>query len=257
MQINERIRFNEREYIELLKRAKESYQFLTFDRFQEAEEGVIWRHDVDISPHRALFMAKNEAKLSVVSTYFILLNSSFYNFLEDRVIEIFRAIVSLGHRVGLHFQADQNDINNKKEFISKLLWQKSIIERVLGVSVDSFSFHQPTKYLTEMYRACSYSGLINAYADCFFRDIPYCSDSNGYWRYTDLRSFLDMGHKKIHVLTHPCWWQKEEMYPRQRIERSCMGRLRHVMSKYDNGMERDGRKNLGKDTSEIIKSNFV
>ena len=66
----------------------------------------------------------------------------------------------------------------------------------------------------------SIAGLTNAYGESLRERYAYVSDSNGYWRHRRLPDVLEAaGEERLHVLTHPEWWQKEPMSPRERIER--------------------------------------
>ena len=63
---------------------------------------------------------------------------------------------------------------------------------------------------------------------------PYVSDSNGYWRFERLPEVLAAGaHERLHVLTHPEWWQEEAMSPRERILRCIAGRARRRGDRHD------------------------
>jgi hypothetical protein len=55
---------------------------------------------------------------------------------------------------------------------------------------------------------------------------------------------LNEGHKRIQVLTHPEWWQKEVMRPRQRIQRCIDGRAKKIAMLYDKLLQEWGRENV-------------
>ena len=78
-----------------------------FARYGERPSGrhVLWRHDVDVSMHRAARLAEIEAERGVVATYFVNPRSVFYNLLEPEIEVLLRRIRSLGHEIGLHFDA--------------------------------------------------------------------------------------------------------------------------------------------------------
>ena len=79
-----------------------------FARYGEAagDRHVLWRHDVDFSLHRAARLAEIEAEEGVLGTYFLNPRSSFYNLLEPKIVALTRRISSLGHEIGLHFDAE-------------------------------------------------------------------------------------------------------------------------------------------------------
>ena len=90
-----------------------------------------------------------------------------------------------------------------------------------------------------------YGGLINCYSRRFKKEVPYCSDSNGYWRFRNLIDVLNEAKEScLHILTHPAWWQDDILYPRQRVYRSVYGRARAIINHYDVSVEHHGRENL-------------
>ena len=67
--------------------------------------------------------------------------------------------------------------------------------------------------------------MLHAGARSVRDDYAYISDSNGYWRFDRLPEVIAAGaHERLHVLTHPEWWQEEAMSPRERILRCIAGR---------------------------------
>ena len=102
-----------------------------------------------------------------------------------------------------------------------------------GLRPAAFSFHNPTEFLL-LWERDTYGGLINCYSRTFKTTIPYCSDSNGYWRFRRLRDALESAQDpRLQVLTHPGWWQEVPLHPRERIFRSVYGRALDIMNLYD------------------------
>ena len=124
-----------------------------------------------------------------------------------------------------------------------MLREKLVFESVLGIDLKSFSFHNPSG-TTAKFKDISYAGLINAYASELFDRFKYCSDSNGYWRFTPLEEFIQQNHPKVYVLTHPGWWQDEPLSPRERIVRIIKSRADETLLRYDKLIEKHGRKNI-------------
>ncbi len=78
-------------------------------------------------------------------------------------------------------------------------------------------------------------------------DYAYISDSNGYWRFDRLPEVIaDGAHERLHVLTHPEWWQEVAMAPRDRILRCISGRARAAEATYDALLADNGRVNVGR-----------
>jgi hypothetical protein len=90
------------------------------------------------------------------------------------------------------------------------------------------------------------AGLVNAYGRTLRNDYEYVSDANGYWRHRRLIDVIADGRPaRLHVLTHPGWWQLESMPPRQRIVRCVEGRAEWTLRDYDELLARAGRRNIG------------
>jgi hypothetical protein len=64
-----------------------------------------------------------------------------------------------------------------------------------------FSFHNPSEQ--REFRV-EVSGLVNAYADRFFRDVCYLSESNMGWRHgSPVEVLAERRHRIVQVLVHP------------------------------------------------------
>ena len=66
-------------YKELLKLAKKNWNIAHYEAIPWGTKFVLWRHDIDYSINRSLVIAKIEANLGVLSTYFVDPHSEFYN----------------------------------------------------------------------------------------------------------------------------------------------------------------------------------
>ena len=124
-----------------------------------------------------------------------------------------------------------------------IVFEKNILQKVFG-NINVFSFHNTTPF-TMNCKAWEYGGLINTYADYFQKNVEYCSDSNGYWRYNRLMDVLAQStSQRLQILTHPEWWQEEVMSPWQRIQRCIDGRARRNRDFYQNHLRTFGMKNI-------------
>lgn len=233
--------FTEIKYADFLKLT--NLPSIFYEEIMSKDKFLLWRHDIDHSIHRAKKLAELEKKYFIKATYFLQLGSFFYNIFEEEIKELILNILSLGHQIGLHFDPTQYKINTKEDLEKYLNFEKNILENLFQVEIKVFSFHNPTEEILK-YDDFKYSGMINTYAKYFKENVEYCSDSNGYWRYKRLEDFLNEKHKKIQVLTHPSWWQKEIMSPRDRIQRCIDGRANNTAKKYDGLLDEHGRKNV-------------
>jgi len=239
--------FTERGYRTALGAAQARYRFESFGT-RSTKPHVLWRHDVDYSVHRAARIARLEADAGATATYFLLLHSPFYNLLERPVTELARSIASCGHRIGLHFDsAFYPDLQGMDDLAELLLHEAALLERVLEVPVEAFSFHNPGLVHDDLaFDADKIAGLVNAYGRTLRAQYGYVSDSNGYWRFRRLFDVRREGEgERLHVLTHPVWWQAEPMAPRERIARSVTGRAERTLRDYDDLLARAARRNIG------------
>lgn len=236
--------FTTSQYIELLKLAKVNYKFIGYQDIPENERFILWRHDCDYSLNRSLRLAQIENKEQIKSTYFLNPHCDFYNLLEKSQSQIVQEILTLGHDIGLHFDANYYDIQSENQ-LDKLIQKESTwLNDWFGIIPTVFSFHNPSEFLLSCERE-TYGGLLNCYSKTFKDTISYCSDSNGYWRFRRLRDVLEKGADfRLQVLTHPAWWQEKPMYPRERIFRSVYGRAKFTMNSYDQGLQIHKRNNL-------------
>jgi hypothetical protein len=114
------------------------------------------------------------------------------------------------------------------------------------VPVEAVSLHNPSVSGTEGLDAQKLGGMFHAGARSVRTGYAYVSDSNGYWRFRRLSEVLTAReHERLHVLTHPEWWQEEAMTPRERILRCIEGRSRASEATYDALLSDNRRINVG------------
>ena len=240
--------FTETEYRNLVRQAITGWEPIPFTEFQKPGRVCLWRHDIDLSPHRACRLAEIESEENLRATYYVLLHSQFYNFLEREIRQLLRRIAAFGHYIGLHFDPTYYDPAELAGggLPERMQEEKSLLETLLGVKVATFSYHNsdliPPEFKLD---AVELAGMINASNRYIQQHFGYCSDSNGYWRYGRLGDVLRSAkHERLHVLTHPDWWVPEPMSPRDRISRCIDGRARRQHEWYDSTLRQLGRTNV-------------
>lgn len=207
-------------------------------------KSVVWRHDVEFSVHRALKMAQIEHEKGIKAHYFFQIHCEFYNLFEKEICLLAKQIQSLGHYIGLHFDAHFWEVKSKDHLEICLAKDKKILEELLDMSIESFSFHNTTPALLSM-DDLYYGGLLNVYAKIIRDKYRYCTDSTGFWRYERLEDVLkDDSIQYLHVLTHDGMWQDEPMSPRKRIMRCIEGRAEFVRRLYDDSLVTLGQQNI-------------
>lgn len=173
-------------YLDLFK--AKNYPFFTFSSFMAMREKpdcfCLIRHDVDRKPGYALKMAKIEAEMGVVSTYY------FRNRSNSFVEGIVREIHSLGHEIGYHYEclSDENGnyVEAFKNFENNLLKFRSVVE------IKTISMHgRPFKPFDnrDLWSYSNYHQLLKekhgilgeVYLDIDYTDIAYVNDTGRNW----------------------------------------------------------------------------
>lgn len=189
----------------------------------DLEEGdVLLRHDVDLSPSRALRVARIEAELDVHATYFFLLSSPLYNVYNQRTRGVIRDIESMGHDVGLHFSPHQHwpgDVAPDDATVERAVEAERAALGAVADPVDAVSLHAPPDWVFGR----EFGAFDSAYAPEFFTEIPYRADSNQRWR--EEPPLADGLPDRLQVVTHPGLWGERDRPFEERVheavETSC------------------------------------
>lgn len=240
--------FTESAYRRVLAAVRDGYRFERFGT-RSSEPHVLWRHDVDVSVHRALRLATIEAEARVSAAYCFWLHSPFYSLSERPVLDRARATMAAGpHQLGLHFESGFYGMGlDRGEIEQRIVDEARILSELLEGPVELISFHNPGFPNDDLALVTGdeIAGLVNAYGPTMRDSYGYVSDSNGYWRHRRLLDVIEeRRYERLHVLTHPEWWQAEPMPPRARIARSVEGRAAATLRDYDDLLARAGRENL-------------
>jgi hypothetical protein len=234
-------------YREIISTAAKRYRFITLDESLEAVKGAVWRHDIDVSPQRALAIASIEANNGVHATYFFQVSSRFYNIFEPEIACVLRQIIKLGHDIGLHFDAEVFAHKSAPDYEERIAFEANVLEKIIESKVRSFTLHNPTTMGDVVIDDTHHAGLINGSCSMLRKSYAYCSDSNGLWQYSSLKEMIaDPAIDHIYALTHPEWWQEEPMPPRHRLQRCIDGRKLWTEKYYDNLLIDNNRPNIGR-----------
>lgn len=198
-------RFTAADYGAILEAARtHGYAFARFtDPVPRAATRVVYlRHDVDNTLQAALRMAETEANAEAPATYLVMVRSENYNPFTPANVRRLRRIRDLGHEIGLHFAVQAHDCAAvAKDLPSCVREDAALLELALGEQVRVFSFHNPA--VREQY-TIEVPGLVNAYADRFFADACYLSESNMRWPSGSPIDVLASGEDSVvQILVHP------------------------------------------------------
>ncbi len=207
--------FTYKNYKKVLKKAQNlGFKFTKFSKKSDVKgKNILLRHDVDLSLEKALEMAKLESKLGIISTFFIRVNSTFYNIFEERNHYIVTQILLLGHNLGLHF--DPLMYKNFNLSINEGIKNDiKILQFYFKIKIEVVSQHRPfllgkqTNKFIENY---------SAYSSFYMKKFKYISDSCQNWREFDLEVALQK-FDKIQVLIHPEWWGDKEVKWKEHLD---------------------------------------
>tara|TARA_B100000029_G_scaffold513542_1_gene613464 strand:- start:1545 stop:2294 length:750 start_codon:yes stop_codon:yes gene_type:complete len=206
-------KFSYNNYSDLLNQISGYLPIMSFDEINpNTSRFLIIRHDVEFSVNRAYAMALIEKKLGISSNYFFQIRSNSYNLLSKQNIEMILSIKKMGHNIGLHVHlGSYNESLDIKDYI---LNDINILSNILGISINSFSFHRPSRRILE--KNIKIDGIINTYQDLFFEltddfenaKVRYISDSNHQWKYGDPFNVKFKNIQKLQLLIHPDNWTK-------------------------------------------------
>lgn len=182
------------------------------DKFREAdyvfgsptknsEKSIQIVHDVDFALEPALEMARLERAIGLRTIYFIRSRSKNYNLLSPSTIKSVRAIESLGHKVGLHYET-QTGVKDDEKYEAIFMSHLEFLRSETGLELRAHNVHEPS-------RTGSQHHTIDHGINYFFRNkrwqtYKYISDSGGRWREGCFCRFAD--HPRLLVLIHPIWW---------------------------------------------------
>lgn len=180
---------------------------------------LVLRHDVDVSPKRALIMAELERKMAVAATYMVMVNSPLYSLKDKAVRSWLKKILALNHQIGVHFNISESERNgqlNLQKIEKRIIRVCEQVEDIIRHPVLTVSFHRPIKSLIG--GPLRVGGRINAYAKELME--WYISDGRGYWREGEpLPKLLKPEKTFLQLLIHPIWWGEKHQPPADRLQK--------------------------------------
>lgn len=185
------------------------YPIISYRNWDDFDRCVILRHDIDTDIKKALKMARLEVEEGVVSTYFVLLTSDFYNVFSKQNAEMLQEILSLGHDIGLHFdEVRYPECTSIEAVKKKIQYEVGTLEKAIGSKIHAVSMHRPSKLIMDA--DLKIEGLINFYGKVFFKEFKYLSDSRRRWREPVEDIIKSEKFDRLQILTHAFWYDEQE-----------------------------------------------
>ena len=158
--------FSHDEYKLILKMIKSKLPILDYSEIDVSTESFcVIRHDIEFSIERAYALALIEHDLGISSSFFIQLNNNNYNPLSNENVSILKEISSMGHNLGLHYQALST---STLDIVSDINFNVSVMNYYFDTKIDRFSFHRPNLTPEILEKNIEINGLINVYGNLFF-----------------------------------------------------------------------------------------
>ena len=204
-------------YHELLEKISNNYEIIGYEKVYEKNDKktLLIRHDIDVSLYDAVKLARIESQFNIKATYFIWLKSPFYNSLSIEHMDILKAIIELGHDIGLHFDPLNYEEFSFEQNVSE---ESTILKNLIKKEITAISFHQPPRSLVRS-EIKHISNLPQVYSKYIFDTYEYIADSNCVWS-KPIEKLLDGEFDKVQLLIHPEWWVNEGVENRYRILKS-------------------------------------
>lgn len=206
--------FTHEQYRVMLRAGRDAgYSFATFDQLvalrRSRKQACFLRHDCDNDLVAAAALARIEAELDVRSTFFVMTRSALYNLMAPPMLALAREIVSLGHRIGLHFDEMPYRTHPAASIAEQVDRERAWLSQELGKPIEIVSFHQPSpRVLANEVRL----NCLNTYDRADMQGLHYVSDSNLRFRgKTPEELFASREHRLLHILLHPEWWTEAPM----------------------------------------------
>ncbi|SDK52938.1 hypothetical protein SAMN05660337_0734 [Maridesulfovibrio ferrireducens] len=192
-----------RDFLSLIKKTSETYLFMDFDW---NSNGLILRHDIDLSIDYCFKLVKAEKEVGVLSTNFILMTSPFYNPLAAENASMLQEMSEWGFEIGLHFDPTCYPDVSSDELQKYAEEEAAGLSRIVGKDVKSISLHCPSVHG----QFPMFDGFINAYDPEFFSNENYISDSCMSFRGKNPVEWLNLSQTKaVQMLLHPLHYQSE------------------------------------------------
>ncbi len=226
------MRFTYNAYEDMLSRLVDNgYEFSDYLSWENKERPVILRHDIDYDLEAAVRMAKIEYDMKISATYFVLVTSDLYNIHSKKSHECIMRIMDYGHSIGLHFDEMRysEETWNAETIIEKIKVEAKALSEAFDTKISTVSMHRPSKNTLEA--NIEIEDLVNSYSTPFFKEFKYLSDSRRRWREPVDEIINSNLCQRLHILTHPFWYNDKEQSIDQSIRSfiNCANRDRYMI----------------------------
>lgn len=232
--------FTYRYYQQLVETAAAKFEPRLFSEVPQALAAggrtLLLRHDVDLDLPKALAIAKVEHEFGVRSTFMVMTACPLYAVQAPESRRILAELVTLGHEIGLHFDAHQSGGAASDSLETRIARDCDTLAEAAGAPVASVSFHRPQPEFLRGNLIVAHR--VNAYAKQLMD--AYFSDSKGSWRNGD--PLIDVSRAEppvLQLLTHPIWWGFDHASAAHRLEGLFLTRTSGLPADHAERLDRD------------------
>lgn len=196
----------------------------SFENMDKVNNPIVLRHDVDLDPTAAFYLAGVESKFSIKSTFFFRVASPTYNIFALKFL--LHWFCEKGFEIGLHFDPAiySSEIQHMCELEIKIL--ESMLPK--KSCVKSISLHNPSIYKNKF----SVEGFIDAYDKKVWGDSNYISDSCKNFRAKEPYEFVRAAKKPMQILLHPLYYAETDFPYSEIIKRYISNQIRIIHRDY-------------------------
>ena len=195
------------------------FAFAAFEDHERcaAERVCLIRHDVDADPGAAIALARIEAELGIVATYFFMLRSPLYNVFGRANHALVEDVLALGQRIGLHYDPGFTPRAGRTH-TEQISIELDVLEGMFGVRPGAVAFHQPSQVPGGMEIEVEGAVKANLLPGYHFVADPNKSE----WVLEAFDHFRTGAQPRLQLLVHPVWWLDPDAPPQELWERAIL-----------------------------------
>jgi hypothetical protein len=154
----------------------------------------------------AVRLAGVNAAEGVQGTFFVLLRSPVYNLLSYDSQGALERLLELGQRLGLHV-AVPDPLPASDTALAELVRSDfDMAQRQVRTLDPVYAWHNTSPELLDRGLTLEVEGLVSAYSELLFRQMPYRSDTGMQRTPDEWKALMREGHDAMQLLFHPELW---------------------------------------------------
>lgn len=199
------IEFNISSYSDFISYLGSTVPVYCFNSFT-GKNGVILRHDIDLSVEAAHEIAKVESKNGIFSTFLFMTTSPLYNLNSANNRDKIKKIHEMGHEIGLHFDPTVYPNLSSDELSLECKNEAFLVSNIIDSDISTISLHAPSQHGSYPV----FPDFINTYDKKYFSKDFYISDSCMDFRGKNIFQMVELAkNNTVQILLHPLHFYTE------------------------------------------------